>query len=81
MRLYQKAIGNEVGHVFPYFFVGTFIEAPSASSSAACLLLGFPYFFVGTFIEAGFRVRLKLAIKPFPYFFVGTFIEASYAEP
>ena len=38
-------------HEFPYFFVGTFIEALQpvfwwASSS------GFPYFFVGTFIEA-----------------------------
>ena len=36
---------------FPFLFGGTFIEAPSASSSAACLLL-FPFLFGGTFIEA-----------------------------
>ena len=36
---------------FPYFFVGTFIEA----STISCGRDGrsrFPYFFVGTFIEA-----------------------------
>ena len=36
---------------FPYFFVGTFIEADT-SLAARHLLIRFPYFFVGTFIEA-----------------------------
>ena len=37
---------------FPYFFVGTFIEAETASAMESHLGLRFPYFFVGTFIEA-----------------------------
>ena len=36
---------------FPYFFVGTFIEA-AASQRRQTSLSRFPYFFVGTFIEA-----------------------------
>ena len=38
---------------FPYFFVGTFIEAFNASDKP--LASTFPYFFVGTFIEAMVR--------------------------
>ena len=36
---------------FPYFFVGTFIEARRAILPVRQNLV-FPYFFVGTFIEA-----------------------------
>ena len=36
---------------FPYFFVGTFIEAPRLPEPRK-YTLKFPYFFVGTFIEA-----------------------------
>ena len=36
---------------FPYFFVGTFIEAPKSTETSG-FRGGFPYFFVGTFIEA-----------------------------
>ena len=38
---------------FPYFFVGTFIEARHGTHLQR-LLRQFPYFFVGTFIEARF---------------------------
>ena len=36
---------------FPYFFVGTFIEA-NVETGESFSITGFPYFFVGTFIEA-----------------------------
>ena len=36
---------------FPYFFVGTFIEANPVWVVISAMIL-FPYFFVGTFIEA-----------------------------
>ena len=39
------------GVTFPYFFVGTFIEAVNYSMYEMHTLK-FPYFFVGTFIEA-----------------------------
>ena len=39
---------------FPYFFVGTFIEATDSGVGASEFVI-FPYFFVGTFIEAGTR--------------------------
>ena len=62
---------------FPYFFVGTFIEAqpPKPSSTPTSK---FPYFFVGTFIEAETASAMEshLGLR-FPYFFVGTFIEAT----
>ena len=38
------------GVVFPYFFVGTFIEGPRRARLRK-RASGFPYFFVGTFIE------------------------------
>ena len=37
--------------VFPYFFVGTFIEAQFRTGEIH-VRAKFPYFFVGTFIEA-----------------------------
>ena len=37
---------------FPYFFVGTFIEAPDITTRNPKDRTIFPYFFVGTFIEA-----------------------------
>ena len=48
--------------VFPYFFVGTFIEALIAGKPLRTGR-GFPYFFVGTFIEAkgNSTCRKKLA--------------------
>ena len=46
---------------FPYFFVGTFIEAETASAMESHLGLRFPYFFVGTFIEALASGTVELA--------------------
>ncbi len=66
---------SSVEREFPYFFVGTFIEAVMVSSFTI-VWLRFPYFFVGTFIEALFQVFTTGAGDKFPYFFVGTFIEA-----
>ena len=43
---------NVVRRLFPYFFVGTFIEALLLGAYPICPP-EFPYFFVGTFIEAG----------------------------
>ena len=43
---------------FPYFFVGTFIEAASRSALESAEH-GFPYFFVGTFIEASEPPHLR----------------------
>ena len=61
---------------FPYFFVGTFIEAV-VSAETSSRRSAFPYFFVGTFIEATQRGGNQPTAAPrFPYFFVGTFIEA-----
>ena len=40
-----------LGGAFPYFFVGTFIEARHAGLFIDCGA-SFPYFFVGTFLEA-----------------------------
>ena len=62
---------------FPYFFVGTFIEAVSLVGSLDVVCQVFPYFFVGTFIEANFKWLQEKKISKFPYFFVGTFIEAT----
>ena len=60
---------------FPYFFVGTFIEASPIPPPATISRL-FPYFFVGTFIEASPIPPPATISRLFPYFFVGTFIEA-----
>ena len=60
---------------FPYFFVGTFIEAISLGDMVDGTR-AFPYFFVGTFIEAGLCTLALPRGGRFPYFFVGTFIEA-----
>ena len=61
---------------FPYFFVGTFIEAPTVNQASAAVCVKFPYFFVGTFIEAFTWGHSGWYKTGFPYFFVGTFIEA-----
>ena len=50
---------------FPYFFVGTFIEA-STTENTTTTEATFPYFFVGTFIEARMnhpRVVIKTGIS------------------
>ena len=60
--------------LFPYFFVGTFIEAGNVRLTH--YVTKFPYFFVGTFIEAWDVYDKAGDIVGFPYFFVGTFIEA-----
>ena len=44
--------GRAGRRLFPYFFVGTFIEAHAAHRLQDPPFYGFPYFFVGTFIEA-----------------------------
>ena len=52
---------------FPYFFVGTFIEA-NVETGESFSITGFPYFFVGTFIEARSGVRANLHYGDFPTF-------------
>ena len=52
---------------FPYFFVGTFIEAVIKDSSNK-FPNEFPYFFVGTFIEAQRKGRRGFSEKYFPTF-------------
>ena len=44
---------------FPYFFVGTFIEA-GFDELAVYPVLRFPYFFVGTFIEARYPLPVSV---------------------
>ena len=44
-------MGKTIPEEFPYFFVGTFIEAFKVESTPG-RDKPFPYFFVGTFIEA-----------------------------
>ena len=53
---------------FPYFFVGTFIEALVITVE---LVLGelFPYFFVGTFIEAPDVLEHVLYLEPISLLF------------
>ena len=80
MRRGYDVLINVGKHGFPYFFVGTFIEAEWTSSSGRPGVV-FPYFFVGTFIEAKNAVTRALPLFIFPYFFVGTFIEASKISP
>ena len=73
----MEAHGHAPGRkAFPYFFVGTFIEALLCRGAVlpSCL---FPYFFVGTFIEAAWALPCIFGWMLFPYFFVGTFIEAA----
>ena len=55
---------------FPYFFVGTFIEAPLAQSRRGTAR-GFPYFFVGTFIEAPLIPLQSLLESGFPSYSEG----------
>ena len=55
------------GRQFPYFFVGTFIEADKRDSVPYVRLV-FPYFFVGTFIEADSVGRPFALIHNFPTF-------------
>ena len=52
---------------FPYFFVGTFIEAAFSALSNG-VLMPFPYFFVGTFIEASASSTPKNNHHHFPTF-------------
>ena len=63
---------------FPYFFVGTFIEARGGYDHGRSGSDPFPYFFVGTFIEASGAPGSFRGEPGFPYFFVGTFIEAEF---
>ena len=55
------------GKAFPYFFVGTFIEAIGGSSAFEDAV-EFPYFFVGTFIEAGVVGVGRSGSRDFPTF-------------
>ena len=59
---------------FPYFFVGTFIEAGRMEGDVLCIAT-FPYFFVGTFIEALRSVILgALTALHFPSLLAGLLI-------
>ena len=57
---------------FPYFFVGTFIEAQSPPSPTDTMAI-FPYFFVGTFIEARVDARLGFLTEGISLLFRGDF--------
>ena len=52
---------------FPYFFVGTFIEAQKPPDQQRCSMQ-FPYFFVGTFIEALATSTTQTDTRNFPTF-------------
>ena len=52
---------------FPYFFVGTFIEARETRAGRANIFT-FPYFFVGTFIEASSLTDSFFILNNFPTF-------------
>ena len=54
--------------IFPYFFVGTFIEAPLYMGEKGKKAI-FPYFFVGTFIEASILCAITSRLFPISLLF------------